>query len=115
MKDYVFIIRNKPLTPGAVASVTPKWAVVIPKWTEQGHFVDGTVLNNEGHLISGNERIGSGGLITNDGHQVVAVLRIKADSFEQAIELSKECPTLDLGATVEVREVQPRPTPPVAN
>jgi hypothetical protein len=109
MKDYVFIIRYKPLTPEVFASVRPKWALIIPKWKEHGHFVDSFLMTNTGHLVSGNERIETTGPVIDNGHIVLSIIRMKAESMEQAIELSKQCATLDIGGAVEVREVQPAP------
>jgi len=115
MKDYLFIIRSKPTTPEMIASVTPQWGAVIPKWVQQGHFVESSLLYNEGNFISGNERTRENGPVINGEYAVVAVLKMKADNLEQAIELAKECPTLNLGATVEVREVQPKHVAPASN
>ena len=111
MKDYVFIIRYEPLTPEVFASVRSKWALIIPKWKEQGHFVDSFLMSNTGYQVSGNERVEAAGPVTNNGHIVLSVIRMKAESMEQAIELSKQVATLDIGGTVEVREVQPPVTP----
>ncbi|OKS88129.1 hypothetical protein RG47T_3593 [Mucilaginibacter polytrichastri] len=38
MKDYVFILRLKAITPENIAQVGPKWAELVPKWAVQGHL-----------------------------------------------------------------------------
>ena len=38
---------------------------------------------------------------------------IEAESYDEAVELCKDCPHLDFG-TIEVREVQPTPSQPPA-
>lgn len=113
MKDYVFILRLKAITPEIIAQVAPKWAVLVPKWTAEGHFVGNSVMVNEGHLISGRNREIVNGPVKGDGLIVLDVFRIKAENMEEALELAKQCPTLDAGRTVEVREVQPTPEAPV--
>ena len=112
MKDYVFILRLKAITPEIIAQVGPKWAELVPKWTAQGYFVGNSVMVNEGHLISGKGRTVVNEPVKSDGLIVLDVFRIKAESLEQAFELAKQCPTLDAGGTVEVREVQPTPELP---
>ena len=36
-------------------------------------------------------------------------MQIKAENMDQALELAKQSPTLDVGGSVEVREVRPTP------
>jgi hypothetical protein len=112
MKDYVFILRLKAITPEIIAQVGLKWAELVPKWAAQGHFAGNSVMVNEGHLISGKGRIMVNEPVRSDGLIVLDVFRIKAESLEEALELAKQCPTLDAGGTVEVREVQPTPEVP---
>jgi hypothetical protein len=113
MKDYVFILRLKAITPEIISQVGPKWAILIPKWTAEGHFVGNSVMVNEGHLISSNDRLISNAPVANNGLIILDVFRIKAKNMDQALELAKLCPTLDVGGSVEVREVQPTPDIPV--
>jgi hypothetical protein len=112
MKDYVFILRLKAITPEIIAQVGPKWAVLIPKWTSEGHFVGNSLMVNEGHLISGERRGVVNEPVRSEGLIVLDVFRIKAENMEQALELARQCPTLDVGGSVEVREVQPAPEIP---
>jgi len=112
MKDYVFIVRHKGLTPEMLATVTPRWRAIMPRWVEQGHFVGSSLLLNEGHLISGAERIiTTAPAITAESQQIVlSIIRIQAEDFEQAMQLALESPTLDTGGSIEVREVRPAPS-----
>ncbi|HWK07027.1 MAG TPA: hypothetical protein VNS58_25505 [Puia sp.] len=109
MKDYVFIMRLEAITPEVEAQVLPKWAVLIPQWIAQGHLVDNLVIANEGTLFSGKGRAISHAPINNNGQIVLAVMQIKAENMDQALELAKQSPTLDVGGSVEVREVRPTP------
>ena len=109
MKDYVFILRLEAVTPEVEAQVLPKWAVLIPQWIAQGHLVDNLVIANEGTLFSGKGRAISHAPINNNGQIVLAVMQIKAENMDQALELAKQSPTLDFGGSVEVREVRPTP------
>ena len=109
MKDYVFILRLEAVTPEIEAKVVPMWAAVIPKWAAQGHLISNTVIANEGTLFSGKDRAISHAPLNNNGQMVLAIMHMKAENMDQALELAKQCPTLDLGGSVEVREVRPTP------
>ena len=113
MKDFEFILRLKAITPEIIAQVAPKWEVLVPKWIAEGHFVGNSVMVNEGHLISGTNRTIVNEPVKSDGLIVLDVFRIRARDLEEALELARQCPTLDAGGTVEVREVQPTPGVPV--
>jgi hypothetical protein len=111
MKDYVFILRLKGLTPEILAQVGPQWAKIMPKWISEGHFVGNSLMNNEGQLFSGKDRVVSHAPARSDGEIVLDVFRMKAENLEQALELARLCPTLDAGGSVEVREIIPIPAP----
>src|SRR5882757_8547457 len=105
MKEYILIFRIKPLTPEGFEVVRAKWATIIPRWTEQGHFVHSSLMHNEGIVISGPERDITEAPMANGERIVLSFLRLKADSQDQAMKLAMEAPTLDAGGSVEVREV----------
>jgi hypothetical protein len=42
---------------------------------------------------------------SNDWVKLGGVYVVKANSYEEAIELAKECPTYELGDKIEVREL----------
>ncbi|MDB5286015.1 MAG: hypothetical protein JWR05_964 [Mucilaginibacter sp.] len=110
MKEYVLILKNVPITPELLAIVRPKWALIIPRWAKEGHLDASYILDNESFEVSGKEGMVKKEEVTNESKIVISFITIKAESIEQAIELAKECPTLESGGTVEVRAVATRPT-----
>jgi hypothetical protein len=104
MKDYIFILWLKPVTPDVIAQVGPKWSKLIPQWIKEGHLLSTSTMVNEGTLIQGKNRVVSHKPVNNKGEIVLDVLRIKAKDMAQALELARQCPTLDVGGSVEVRE-----------
>lgn len=85
---------------------------MVERWTTQGHLVGSNVLPQEGFVISGEQRkITQGFAVTADDFKVVSIIHLKAGSIEEAVELAKESPTLDLGGAIEVREVKSRSQP----
>ncbi|MCW3128038.1 MAG: hypothetical protein JWO03_3696 [Bacteroidetes bacterium] len=115
MKEYILIFRIKPLTPEEFELVRVKWATIIPRWTEQGHFVHSSLMHNEGIVISGPERNITEAPMANGERIVLSFLRLKADNQDQAMKLAMEAPTLDAGGSVEVREVKPITPPAITN
>jgi hypothetical protein len=112
MKDYLLVYRadysfmpNR--TPEEMAAMTKRWMDWIGsiaaqnKLTNRGNRLEasGKVVRNDSTITNGpyaeiKESIG--------GYSIV-----KADSYEEAIELAKGCPILMVGGNVEVREISP--------
>ena len=112
MKDYLLVYRadysfmpNR--TPEEMAAMMKRWMDWIGsiaaqnKLTNRGNRLEasGKVVRNDSTITNGpyaeiKESIG--------GYSIV-----KADSYEEAIELAKGCPILMVGGNVEVREISP--------
>ena len=111
MKEYVLILhmRTTLQTDEELNNLRKKWGAVIPTWRQQGIYVSSNILFQKGAVLSGIERTIETGAIERDGLMVGGTVNIMAASLEAAVELAKACPPLDLGGSVEVREMQPRP------
>lgn len=113
MKDYVLLVRfstKKALNPEQLKLITEQWTTLIERWTKQGNFVASSVIPQEGVVISGAEKkLLKGFAVTADSFKVVSIIHLRASNIEEAVELAKASPNLDLGGTVEVREIQPNP------
>ncbi len=79
------------------------------KWVEDlvasGNFKDGNPLSPSGKYIRGTEKIVTDGPYIETKEGVSGYYFLLAGSLEEATEIAKGCPSLRLGATVEVREV----------
>ena len=77
------------------------------KWVEElmakGNFKDGNPLNHEGSHIKGN--VITDGPYVESKECISGYYFLLANSLEEATELAKGCPSLALGASVEIREV----------
>lgn len=109
MKRYILLIRL-PFSYGAedAAAVRPQWNNLTDRWKADGTFVTSFVFPGEGYVVSSkgsvsDERAISGSLT------VISSIVINALNFEAAVMLAKECPILEQGGTVEVREILPQP------
>ncbi|MVM32063.1 hypothetical protein GO755_18580 [Spirosoma sp. HMF4905] len=114
MNEYVFLIRfsiQKTLTPEQQALNTEKWRKLIQFWTDQGTFVGSSLITQPGFVVTGSQREVEQGVVADADFKVTSVIRVLAANLDSAVEMAKDCPTLDYGATVEVREVQIRSIP----
>ena|SRR6218665_1062714 len=110
MKEYVLLIRL-PLNygPAQAAEVRDKWNALTDQWKAAGIFVSSFVFPTESYVISGKDRnVKNGSVISNDT-RVITTIFLRADSYQEALELARLAPILEQGGTVEVREVYPRP------
>src|SRR5581483_12320961 len=112
MKDFVFLYRGEStgeikLTPDAKLAISKEWENWIGGLAAQNKLVSpGARLGNEGRTVK------PGNLITNGPYveikEMIGGLSIfRAESVDEAIEMAKGCPILNVGGNVEVREIIP--------
>jgi hypothetical protein len=112
MKDFVLIFRNESfpevkLTPEGTMTVTKEWENWMGGIAAQNKLVSlGKRLGNEGRTVK------PGNMVTNGPFAEIKELIgglsiISADSIEEAAEIAKGCPILNVGGSVEVRDIIP--------
>jgi hypothetical protein len=109
MKHFVFLIRPSvnPLTLTQIEERTQKWRTVISEFRRQGILSNWQVFDDQGVKISGSDKQVTQHFPVVDHEETVGgVITITADGFDQAVELSKLCPVLEYGGSVEVRNVK---------
>ncbi len=110
MKRFIFLLRPsiKPLTAEQIEQRTKQWRLLIYELNTQGKLVAWQVFENEGAKVFGaDRRIVDDHPVVENNESAGGVITINAKSFAEAIELSKLCPVLDYGGSVEVRPLQP--------
>ena len=87
----------------------------IAKFTSWFERVKNSGMFKSGHPLEHDERIVAGrNAVTDDpfaesNEAFAGFFIIQADSVEQAVEITKSCPALDYGQTVEVRAIVSEP------
>ncbi|MEP6676321.1 MAG: YciI family protein [Ferruginibacter sp.] len=111
MKEFLLIFRNdfsnNPSTrsPEEMQATMKKWMDWLGGVAAQNKLV------SRGNSLHGGGKILKSGNVITDGpyveikEAVGGYSIIKADSIEEAVELSKGCPILESGGNVEVREI----------
>jgi len=110
MKKFLLLFRSDPKlvparSPEEMEKMMKKWMDWIGGIAAQNKLTDrGNRLGQEGKVLK------PGNVITDGPYMEIkeaigGYTLIKAASFEEAAELSKGCPILSVGGTVEVREI----------
>ena len=112
MRKFMYVFRGGDLSVGEPSP--EQMQAHMAKWTEwmgslaaNGKLIGGEPLFNEGKTVSG-----VGGSMVTDGpfaegkELVGGYLILNTEDLDEATELSKGCPILDVGGTVEVREIR---------
>ena len=109
MKDFMFIFRNKTdrphPTPEEMQTIMQPWMGWIDKLKKQNVYTAGEPLTPPGKVVKGSEATVTDGPFAESKEVVGGYFIVKANSFEEAAELAKDCPDLPNGGSVEVREI----------
>lgn len=107
MKEFLMLFRHIPnpdLMPEgeALQAEINKWQNWIGGIAAQGKFVKSNELDYEGKIVN------AGKVITDGPYAEVkeivgGYIIVKADNYDEAIEMAHGCPTLEYGGSVEVR------------
>ncbi|MDN5205474.1 YciI family protein [Fulvivirgaceae bacterium BMA10] len=110
MRDFMLILREdfsayEHMSPEELQKLVQSHMNWVQELSEKGHFKAGDGLSNEGKVLKGKN-----GMVTDGPHieakeGVGGYYLIQANDFEEAIEISKACPTLQYDGTVEVRPI----------
>ena len=110
MKEYLLLIREDLASYG---TMTPeemqKDVAAHVKWVEElvakGHFKEGNPLMPEGKFIRGKSPVVTDGPYVESKEGISGYYFLLANSLEEAAEIAKGCPSLNMGGAVELREI----------
>jgi hypothetical protein len=112
MKEFLLVFRTDynsipERTAEEMQAITLKWMDWIKSIASKNKLVDrGNRLDNSGRVLKPNDVV-INGPYTEIKESIGGYTLIKADSYDDAIELSKGCPILYFGGNVEIREISP--------
>jgi len=82
-----------------------KWYAWSDALMAKGHSLQGQPLADRGRTLRGKDRIITDGPYAELKDLVTGAMIITAASFDEAVELARDCPVFELGGSVEVRPV----------
>ena len=108
MKEFMMIFRSEEQverpSPEAMQAQVKVWQDWIGGIAAQGKFVATNALGMQGKVVKANNVVTDGPFMELK-EMVGGYIIVKADDIDDAVKLSKGCPTLSYGGTVEVRDV----------
>src|SRR5246127_1657337 len=108
MSEFVFLYRGgaRDGSPEQMQQTMQKWMAWLKQLGEKGHIKDqGQPLERTGKLVKGKQKTVTDGPFPEAKDIVGGYTLIGARDLDQAVELSKGCPILEVDGGVEVRPV----------
>lgn len=97
---------NHQPTPEELSEMHNQWGAFIGEVALQEKLVYTHQLGFEGKQVNANLNI-KDEIVIADNHTLGGNMVIKANSIEEATTIAKNCPILQMGGTVEVRNIIP--------
>jgi hypothetical protein len=99
--------RNDAMgTPERAQQSMQRWMAWMRELDAKGHLKDrGQPLERTGKVVRGQQKTVTDGPFTETKDLVGGFTIVEASDIDQAVELSRGCPILEGGGTVEVRPV----------
>jgi hypothetical protein len=108
MSEYLYIYRGgePDRSPEGMQQVMQKWMVWLKGLAEKGHIKDqGQPLERGGKVVKGKSKAVTDGPFAEAKDLVGGYTLVEARDLDQAVELSKGCPILEVNGAVEVRPI----------
>jgi hypothetical protein len=99
-------VSRDDVSPSVLQAHLEKWYAWSDELARHGRRNVGTPLDSIGKAVRGHERVVSDGPYAESKDLVTGAMIIHADSLDDAVEVARQCPTFELGGSVEVRPVQ---------
>lgn len=109
MSDFTLLYRGRDTnaSPEQMQKTMEKWRAWFKDLGEKGHLKDiGHPLEHSGTVVKGKQKTVTDGPFAEAKDVVGGFSLIQARDLQHAVELSKGCPILEVGGSVEVRPIQ---------
>ena len=109
MNNYLILVRGtypgfSKLDEAGQGAIYQKWGTYMEKLTASGNWTGGAPLEHSGRLFC-EERQAKEGLVGDHDVSVEGYMMLQAESYDAAIKLCDDCPSLEIGGKLEIREV----------
>jgi hypothetical protein len=110
--EYLLLIRgtdwHQRLAPEEVHQNIARFTAWAERLRKEGKVKSARPLVHEGKIVIGRDTVTDGPF--NESKEAIAgFFVILAQDFEEALQIARECPGLDYGQTLEVREIASEP------
>jgi hypothetical protein len=112
MEKFVYLFKggmdnSQTASPEVMQAHMQKWGEWMQKLTKDGNILGGDPLHPNGKTISGTKKVVTDGPFAESKEVVGGYLLVNASDLNQATEIAKGCPILEVDGSVEVRQVRP--------
>jgi hypothetical protein len=108
MTEFSFLFRGRDTSgsPQQMQKTMEKWVAWMKELGANGHIKDpGQPLDGAGKVVKGKQKIVNDGPYAEAKDVVNGYMLIEAEDLLHAVEISKGCPILEAGGSVEVRPI----------
>ena len=110
MKEYLMLIRENlenygKMSPEQMQDDIAKHVKWVEELVKNGNFKGGNPLMPMGTHIKGREKVLTDGPFIEAKEGVSGYYFLMANSLEEATQIARGCPSLDVGGTLEIREI----------
>ena len=109
MSEFTYIFRGRKTSgsPEEMQQHFEKWVAWFKDLNAKGHIKDpGHPLEASGKVVTGKQKVVNDGPYAEAKDIVGGYILVEANDLAHAAELSKGCPVLEVGGSVEVRPIQ---------
>jgi hypothetical protein len=110
LKEFMMLFRLEPrsaqLSKQQEIEMHKQWNAFIGNIASQGKLVSTYRLGVEGRKISTSPTI-ERGIYSEEKKIVGGNMVVKAASIDEAADLGKKCPIIQMGGMVEIRDIEP--------
>ena len=117
MPNYLLLLHEQPsdfsqYSPEEIEAVIAEYIAWRKKLVADGRYVGSHKLRDEGGRnltgYNGDFRV-TDGPYTETKEVIGGFFSISAADYDEAVEISKDCPHLKYGGRIELREIEPTP------
>jgi hypothetical protein len=108
MPNFLYIFRGGGMnrqSPQELQQQMQKWGAWIQQLRQDGQFKAGEPLETSGKVVRGKKKAVTDGPYAEAKDLVGGFLLVEAANLDEATELSRGCPVLDVDGTVEIRAI----------
>jgi hypothetical protein len=112
MSEFLMLFRGSDgrslqPSPEQAQAHTQRWADWIGGLAQQGKMLSAQPLSAKGKTVTGTKMVITDGPYLEGKELVGGYLMLKVDSFEEAVEIAKQCPILEFEmGSVEIRAIE---------
>ena len=109
MSEFTYLFRGRDTTasPEQMQKTMEKWVAWFKDLGAKGHLKEpGHPLEHTGKVVKGKQKVVNDGPYAEAKDVIGGYIVVEAKDLSHAVEISKGCPILEAGGSVEVRPIQ---------